>query len=152
MLSGEVPDPELERFFDVCLVLHAEHFVQRIHLRRPGSRFDPGAHVRAVAAGVGALSGELHGGANVRVMEMLLKIGSAGKVADFVDQELDAGRVIFGLGHAVYKVDDPRAHILAPMCLRMGQRSGQPQWFEMSQLLENRARRLSNSAKASIFS
>jgi len=40
-------------------------------------------------------------------MQMLLKLGSPDKVADFVNAELDAGRKIFGLGHAVYDVDDP---------------------------------------------
>ena len=136
MLSGEVPDEEMEHFFDVCLVLHAEHSLNASTFAAREVASTRAHMYAAVAAGVGALSGELHGGANVRVMEMLLKIGGTEKVTDFVNQELDAGRVIFGLGHAVYKVDDPRAHILAPMCHRMGERSGQPQWFEISQLLE----------------
>lgn len=136
MLSGEVPDEEVARFFDVCLVLHAEHTfnASTFAAREVASTR---AHIyAAVAAGVGSLSGELHGGANVRVMEMLLKIGSVDKVEDYVNAQLDAGKVIFGLGHAVYKVDDPRAHILAPMSRAMGERTGQPQWFEISQELE----------------
>ena len=66
-----------------------------------------------MAAGVGSLSGELHGGANTRVMEMLLDIGSVEKVEGYVNNLLDTGGIIMGLGHAVYKTDDPRAHILA---------------------------------------
>jgi len=69
-------------------------------------------------------------------MEMLLKIGSVDKVKDYVHQEFDAGRKIFGLGHAVYDTDDPRAHILAPMSRVMGERIGEPQWYEISSLLE----------------
>jgi citrate synthase len=70
-------------------------------------------------------------------MEMLMKIGDPAKVADFVRQEFDAGRVIFGLGHAVYDTDDPRAHILAPMSKVAGERIGEPQWYEISKTLED---------------
>jgi citrate synthase len=94
----------------------------------------------AVSAAVGSLSGELHGGANARVMQMLKKIGSVDNVEAYVEQEFDAGRVIFGLGHAVYDVDDPRALILAPMSQTMGRKTGQPQWYEMSALLEKTAK------------
>ncbi len=136
MLSGEIPDDELARYFDVCLILHAEHSfnASTFTARQIASTH---AHMYASVAGaIGSLSGELHGGANVRVMEMLMKIGSLDQVETFVQQELDAGRVIFGLGHAVYQVDDPRAHILAPMSKALGRRVGQPQWYEISRALE----------------
>ncbi|MBC8463613.1 MAG: citrate (Si)-synthase, partial [Deltaproteobacteria bacterium] len=74
MLSGEAPDDEITHFFDVCLVLHAEHSfnASTFAAREVASTR---AHIyAAVAAAVGSLSGELHGGANVRVMEMLLQI------------------------------------------------------------------------------
>jgi citrate synthase len=140
MLSGQVPDDEISRFFDVCLVLHAEHTfnASTFAAREVASTR---AHVyAATSAAVGSLAGELHGGANVRVMEMLLKIGSVDAVEDYINQELDAGRVIFGLGHAVYKVDDPRAHILAPLSKTMGERTGQTQWYDMSTALEKKAK------------
>jgi citrate synthase len=95
----------------------------------------------AVAAAVGSLSGELHGGANTRVMQMLLEIGSIDKVADYVKDKLESGGVIMGLGHAVYQTDDPRAHILAPMSKAMGERSGDTKWFEMSKTLEQEGKR-----------
>jgi citrate synthase len=136
MLSGDAPDDELAGFFDVCLTLHAEHSfnASTFSARQVASTR---AHMyAAVAAGVGSLSGELHGGANVRVMEMLLKIGNVDKVEDYVQQILNAGEKIFGLGHAVYKVDDPRAHIIAPMSETMGKRTGQPQWYQISKTLE----------------
>jgi len=136
MLSGDTPDDELSGFFDACLTLHAEHSfnASTFSARQVASTR---AHMyAAVAAGVGSLSGELHGGANVRVMEMLLKIGSVDNVENYIRQILNAGEKIFGLGHAVYKVDDPRAHILAPMSKTMGERIGQPQWFDISKVLE----------------
>jgi citrate synthase len=67
---------------------------------------------------------------------MLFKIGSVDAVKDFVNQEFDAGRVIFGLGHAVYDTDDPRAHILAPMSKVLGERAGETKWYEISTMLE----------------
>jgi len=137
MLKGEEPDEEESHFMDVCLVLHAEHSfnASTFAAREVASTR---AHMYAsVGAAVGSLSGELHGGANMRVMEMLKKIGSVDKVEAYVSEQFDAGRVIFGLGHAVYDTDDPRAHILSPMSKRMGERIGDTRWYEMSQLLEN---------------
>ena len=136
MLQGKEPDAEAGRFMDICLVLHAEHSfnASTFAAREVASTR---AHIyTAVAAAVGSLSGELHGGANVRVMEMLSEIGSLDKVEAYVNQQFDAGRKIFGLGHAVYDTDDPRAHILAPMSKAMGERSGDTKWYQMSQLLE----------------
>lgn len=147
MLNGEKPDEELTRFFDAGLVLHAEHSfnASTFSARQVASTR---AHMySAVAAAVGSLSGELHGGANVRVMEMLLKIGSVENVDDYVMGELEAGRLIFGLGHAVYQTDDPRAHILAPMARKMGERIGQPQWYEISRVLEKRGKAIFKERK-----
>jgi len=136
MLSGKVPDDDMARFMDTALVLHAEHSFNASTFAAREVASTRAHMYAAVAAAVGSLSGELHGGANVRVMEMLFKIGSADAVKDFVNQEFDAGRVIFGLGHAVYDTDDPRAHILAPMSKVLGERSGETKWYEISTLLE----------------
>ena len=140
MLNGTIPDDELTGFFDTCLVLHAEHSfnASTFSARQVASTR---AHMySAVAAGVGSLSGELHGGANTRVMEMLLNIGSVDKVEAYVNNLLDTGGIIMGLGHAVYKIDDPRAHILAPMSKKMGERTGEPKWYEMSKILEKKGK------------
>jgi citrate synthase len=147
MLSGEVPEDEIAHFMDVALVLHAEHTFNASTFAAREVASTRAHMYAAVAAGIGSLSGELHGGANVRVMEMLLKIESVDKVEDYVNAQLDAGKVIFGLGHAVYKVDDPRAHILAPMSKTMGERTGQPQWFEISQELEKKGKSIFKERK-----
>ena len=141
MLKGELPDKDVAGFFDVGLLLHAEHSfnASTFSARQVASTR---AHMYAsVSAAVGSLSGELHGGANVRVMEMLLDIGSADKVDAYVEKILDEGKRIMGLGHAVYKVDDPRAHILAPMSKEMGMRTGQPQWYDISKKLEEKGKK-----------
>jgi citrate synthase len=136
MLNGTVPDEELARFFDICLVLHAEHSFNASTFAAREVASTRAHMYAATAAAVGSLSGELHGGANVRVMEMLMEIGSLDNVEAFVNQTFDAGKKLMGLGHAVYNTDDPRAHILAPMSERMGQRTGEIKWYEMSKLLE----------------
>ena len=140
MLTGETPDAEVAHFLDVALLLHAEHSFNASTFAAREIASTRAHMYAAVAGAVGSLSGELHGGANTRVMQMLLKIGSTDAVEGYVNAELDAGRVIFGLGHAVYKIDDPRAHILAPMCEKMGQRIGQPQWYEMLRILEQKGK------------
>jgi citrate synthase len=140
MLTGERPSEEIARFFDVCLVLHAEHSfnASTFAAREVASTR---AHIyAAVSAGIGSLSGELHGGANVRVMEMLLAIGEPEKAETYVNQVLDEGRKIMGLGHAVYKTDDPRAHILRPMSQRMGELAGETKWYEISKILEEKGK------------
>jgi citrate synthase len=136
MLKGEAPDEEEGRFMDTCLVLHAEHSFNASTFAAREVASTRAHMYAAVGAAVGSLSGELHGGANMRVMEMLKKIGSVDKVEAYVNQQFDAGLKIFGLGHAVYDTDDPRAHILAPMSKRMGERIGDTRWYEMSQMLE----------------
>ena len=140
MLNGTIPDDDLTGFFDTCLVLHAEHSfnASTFSARQVASTR---AHMyTAVAAAVGSLSGDLHGGANARVMQMLLEIGTIDKVESYVNHLLDTGGKIMGLGHAVYKTDDPRAHILAPMCKTMGERTGDLKWYEMSKVLEKKGK------------
>lgn len=140
MLNGEIPDDETARFFDTSLVLHAEHSfnASTFTARQVASTK---AHIyAAVSAAVGSLSGALHGGANVRVMEMLKQIGSVDKIDAYIHNILDSGGLIMGLGHAVYQTDDPRAIILAPMSRRMGQIVNQPLWYELSKELEKKGK------------
>jgi len=140
MMNGKVPDADVAGFFDAALVMHAEHgFNASTFAAREIA--STRAHMYAAIAGaVGSLSGELHGGANTRVMEMLIEIGSPERVASYVAEQFDAGKRIMGLGHAVYKVDDPRALILAPMSKVVGERFGDTKWYEMSALLEKVAK------------
>ncbi len=111
MLSGEPPDPKLARIFDKLLIMHAEHtmnastFVSRIIGSTNGSLYS------AVSGAVGALSGNLHGGANERVLRMLYSIGHPDNVESFVEEMLSTKTKIMGIGHRIYKVKDPRASI-----------------------------------------
>ncbi len=136
MLKGEKPDDETAHFFDTGLVLHAEHSfnASTFTARQVASTK---AHIyAAIASAIGSLSGALHGGANVRVMKMLKEIGSSDKIDGYINNILDTGGLIMGLGHAVYQTDDPRAIILAPMSKRMGELFGDTTWYELSKALE----------------
>lgn len=140
MLFGRRPETETERFFDVALLLHAEHSFNASTFAAREVASTRAHMYAAVSAAVGSLSGELHGGANVRVMRMLLDIGSPDKAGEYVNRILDEGKKIMGLGHAVYQTDDPRAHILAPMSKRMGEMAGDTRWYEISKILEVRGK------------
>ncbi len=138
-LTGQKPDEEISRDLDVCLVLHADHSFN-------ASTFacreicSTRAHMyAAVTGGIGALSGGLHGGANTRVMKMMLELESRPDVAQWVKDRIDKGERIMGMGHAVYKTMDPRATYLKDMATRLGKKMGMEKWDTMSKALESTA-------------
>ncbi|NIS60078.1 MAG: citrate (Si)-synthase [Proteobacteria bacterium] len=136
LVNGEVPDPGTAKDFDICLVLHADHTfnASTFAAREVASTR---AHMYAsVAAALGALSGELHGGANAQVMEMLLEIGEVVYVRPWIIRRLEAGERVMGMGHAVYKTDDPRATVLRSISERLGKRIRESKWYEMTRLIE----------------
>jgi 2-methylcitrate synthase len=138
-LQGRRPDPELARDLDICLILHADHTfnASTFACREVVSTR---AHMYAgVAAGVGALSGSLHGGANERVMRMLAEVESEKDIPGWVTRQLDQKKRIMGMGHAVYKAYDPRARILKDMSRRLGERFGETRWYELSEKVERAA-------------
>ena len=136
-LTGAKPDAEMARDLDCCLVLHADHTfnASTFACREVCSTR---AHMyAAVAAGIGALSGSLHGGANARVMAMLLEIESEKDLAGWVRNRIERGERIMGFGHAVYKTMDPRAAYLKDMATRLGKSKGMEKWDQLSKNLES---------------
>jgi len=106
------PDPILERALEVLFILHADHEqnCSTSTVRVVGSaRSDP---YSAVAAGVGALYGPLHGGANEQVLRMLEDIGSLDRVPEHIERVRKGELRLMGFGHRVYKNYDPRAKII----------------------------------------
>ncbi len=135
MMSGEKPDPEVEKIFDVCLILHADHTfnASTFTARQVASTR---AHMySASSAAIGALSGELHGGANTEVMKMLLDIGKGGETDVWIKKEMDEGKKIMGMGHAVYKTYDPRAQVLKELSRKLAEKTKEP-WFEITERVE----------------
>ncbi|MDN5770685.1 MAG: citrate synthase [Microlunatus sp.] len=110
------PDPRLVKALEVLLILHADHEqnCSTNAVRSVGSsQVDP---YSAIAAGVGALYGPLHGGANEAVLRMLRRIGSPDNIPDFITGVKEGKEKLMGFGHRVYKNYDPRATIIKKAC------------------------------------
>ncbi len=136
MLTGKEPDSEISRIFDICLILHAEHSfnASTFSAREVASTR---AHMyAAVSAAIGALGGELHGGANFQVMKMLLDIQTEDRVEPKIKEKLAKGERIMGMGHAVYKTFDPRAEVLRELSRKLSEKTGQP-WYKITKRVED---------------
>jgi citrate synthase len=106
------PDPRLEHALDVLFILHADHEqnCSTSAVRSVGSsQVDP---YSAMAAGVAALYGPLHGGANEAVLRMLQRIETKENIPDFIKGVKEGNERLMGFGHRVYKNFDPRAKII----------------------------------------
>ena len=135
MLTGKKPDAESARIFDICLILHADHTfnASTFTARQVASTR---AHMySACSAAIGALSGELHGGANYEVMRMLLEIKSIENVRGWIEKRLADGQRVMGMGHAVYRTHDPRARILEDLSSKLAEKTNQP-WYNITKLVE----------------
>jgi len=136
MLRGEKADADECRMFDIALILHADHelnastFTTRVVAGTLAGMYG------AVTAGIAALAGPLHGGANTAVMKMLIEIDDPSKIDAWVDEALASKKKIMGIGHAVYKTEDPRATWLRKFSKEMADKKGESKWYEMSQRIE----------------
>ena len=136
MMKGEMPDAEEAHMMDVCLILHADH---ELNASTFATRVASGTLADvygAVVAGIATLAGPLHGGANTAVMNMLLEIGSVENAEPWLEKALAEKRKVMGIGHAVYKVEDPRATNLRRFSKRMAEKTGITKWYEMSEKIE----------------
>jgi citrate synthase len=129
-------DERLVKALDVLFILHADHEqnCSTNAVRSVGSsQVDP---YSAVAAGVGALYGPLHGGANEAVLRMLRRIGSKENIPDFIKGVKDGNEKLMGFGHRVYKNYDPRAKIIKQACDDVFEVTGVNPLLEIAQELE----------------
>jgi len=132
MLTGKKPSEVTTKAFDASLVLYAEHelnastFTTRVIAATLSDMHS------AVAGGVGALKGTLHGGAGEAVMNTLLEIGKLDNVDGFVDKAFAAKRRFMGMGHRVYTGGDPRAAILKGMAEAACRETGTSLWYDLA--------------------
>ena len=130
------PDPRLERALDVLFILHADHEqnCSTSAVRSVGSsQVDP---YSAMAAGVAALYGPLHGGANEAVLRMLRRIGTTDNVPDFIRAVKGGNERLMGFGHRVYKNFDPRARIIKKACDEVFEVTGKNPLLDIATELE----------------
>lgn len=136
MLNGEKPTDTMERAFDACMILHADHglnastFTCRVIISTLSDIYS------AITGAIGALRGPLHGGANEGVMVMLNEIPSVEKVEDFVMGKLQRKERIMGFGHRVYKAYDPRATYLKTLAKKLAEDTGNADLYEKSSRVE----------------
>ena len=135
MLTGNKPDKEMERVFDVCLILHADHTFNASTFAAREVASTRAHMYSAVSAAVGALSGELHGGANFEVMKMLLDIKDEKNAERWIKSKIENGDRIMGMGHAVYKTVDPRSMVLKELSKKLSKKTGLP-WFQITKKVE----------------
>jgi citrate synthase len=136
MLHGDEPDPEDARVLDTTFVLYADHtmnastFTARVIASTLSDMFS------AITGAIGALKGPLHGGANEEAQKMAEEVGKAENAEAYVRERLANHQKIMGFGHAVYRTMDPRATVLKQVCKELGERRGQPKWYEIFSALE----------------
>ncbi len=133
------PDPRLSRALDVLFILHADHEqnASTSAVRSVGStQVDP---YTAVAAGVAALYGPLHGGANEAALRMLERIGTVQEIPDFLEGVKQGKERLMGFGHRVYKNYDPRARIIRKHLDAVFEVRGKSPLLDVATELEKRA-------------
>jgi len=140
MLDGEEPNPDAVTALNAYLVMLADHgfnastFACRVTTGTLADIYS------AITSGLGTLKGASHGGANQRAMEQFIEASEAGDVESWYAEARQSGKRIMGIGHRVYKVEDPRAKILRPMAERLAQSSGKGHWYDVARRIEKLAR------------
>jgi len=136
MLRGTPPDEVEHQAMDLLMVLHADHglnastFAGRVIASTLSDMHS------ALAGAIGALKGPLHGGANQKVMEMILEIGKVDMVQEYIAGMLENKQRIMGFGHRVYRTEDPRARHLRKYSEMLCQRRGCGELYEISHRIE----------------
>ena len=136
MCFGSIPDPRIVKAFDVSLILYAEHsfnastFTSRVVTSTQSDIYS------ATTAGIGALKGPLHGGANEMVMHMMKEIGDPAKARDWMLDALAQKKKVMGFGHRVYKSGDSRVPTMKKYLQVMCDVTGEQKWIQMYEALE----------------
>lgn len=136
MLFGKQPSEEESHIMDVDFILHAEHgsnassFAARVAASTQSDLHS------AIVGAIGVLKGGSHGGAAEEVMKMAMEIGTPENAEAWAKARINGGGRIMGFGHRVYKAEDPRARHLRERSQRLGEKMGQPQWFQILRHLE----------------
>ncbi len=135
MVFGRVPAPEVIKAFEVAMILYAEHtFNASTFTARTVTSTGADMH-GAITAGIAALKGPLHGGANEAVMHMLKEIPSPGAAAEWLESRFDHKALVMGFGHRVYKNGDSRVPTMTKYAEIMADVVGDRRWMETSAVL-----------------
>ena len=137
-LNGTKPSSTAERALDIALILHADHELNASTFAARVTAATLSDMHSAITSAIGALKGPLHGGANEAVFQILQGIDrSKADPIVYVKDMLAQKKKVPGFGHRVYHTEDPRATHLRKMSHDLGESSGQPQWYDMSEKIEH---------------
>ena len=136
MLLGEIPDPLIIHAFEVSLILYAEHgfnastFAARVTTSTNSDFFS------AVCSAIGTLKGNLHGGANEKVMAMLQDIATPARAEPYLMDLLKRKEKVMGFGHRLYTKGDSRSDIMWDYGQQLAEKFRTPLWHEISEVLQ----------------
>ena len=163
MITGKVPDKETAKILDIALILHAEHGGGNNSTFSTRCVSSSGANTYvSICAGIGSLSGHLHGGANEAVIKMMEDIKSNVKnwnneeeiknyLSLILDKKaFDKSGLIYGTGHAVYTISDPRVKILESKAKILANKTGREEEFELYKKVALLAPKMVNERKGKI--
>lgn len=138
MFHGTEPTAAASDLMDDSLIMYAEHeFNASTFAARVVASTLSDLH-SSIVAGIGALKGPLHGGANERVLEVLESVGTVDRAHAWVADALAKKTKIMGFGHRVYKDGDPRARYLKPLCAALAAESGDERLEQIADVIEQR--------------
>ena len=136
-LNGSKPSATAERALDIALILHADHELNASTFAARVTAATLSDMHSAITSAIGTLKGPLHGGANEAVFRILQTIErEKADPIEYVRNMLAQKQKVPGFGHRVYHTEDPRATHLRAMSRDLGQSSGQAQWYDMSEKIE----------------
>jgi 2-methylcitrate synthase/citrate synthase II len=136
LLHGKAPEALNRRCLDVSLILYAEHefnastFACRVCAATLSDFYS------AITAGIGALSGPLHGGANEAALELISRFETPDEARRGIREMLARKEKIMGFGHAVYKTSDPRSPTIKAWAKRLAKATGDTHLFPVSEAIE----------------
>lgn len=136
MCFGKIPDAKIVKAFDVSLILYAEHsfnastFTSRVVTSTESDIYS------ATVAGIGALKGPLHGGANEQVMHMMKEINDPAIAKEWMLSALAQKKKVMGFGHRVYKSGDSRVPTMKKYAQVMADVTGEQKWMKIYEALE----------------
>ncbi len=137
LLHGERPGPEWERAMHTSLILYAEHeFNASTFAARVVAGTGSDIH-SAITAGIGALRGPKHGGANEAALDIQARYTSADEAERDIRARVAAKEVVIGFGHPVYTVADPRNVVIKEVARRLSEASGNMRGFQVADRIES---------------
>ena len=131
MLFDKEPSEEESHIMDVDFILHAEHGANASAFAARVTASTQSDLHSAVVTGIATLKGPAHGGAAEDVMKMAEEIATPENAESYTRKLLESGGRVMGFGHRVYKAEDPRARHLRARSKDLGEKKGEPKWFQI---------------------